>query len=292
MDVSVIVVVYNMAREAPRTLLSLSAAYQRDVAADRYEVIVIDNGSTPAFEARALENLAGNFRLIRVEHAKASPVEAINRGLAQARGKLVGVMIDGARIASPGIVSLALAAQMIAERTVTLTLGFHLGPEVQVSSVKNGYDLKREDALLEQSGWTRDGYRLFGISVLSGSSANGWFKPITESNAIFMPKALWQELGGFDPRFESPGGGLANLDLFSRAVRAADVIVTLLGEGTFHQVHGGVATNAVEHPWPAFHAEYRRIRGHDYQPPDYRTLYLGALPPASLNSALALSAST
>ena len=50
--VSVVVVVYNMAREAPRTLYSLSAAYQRDISAEDYEVIVVDNGSTPAFDAR------------------------------------------------------------------------------------------------------------------------------------------------------------------------------------------------------------------------------------------------
>ena len=44
--VSVIVVVFNIPREAPRTLYSLSAEYQRDIAADDYEVIVVDDGST------------------------------------------------------------------------------------------------------------------------------------------------------------------------------------------------------------------------------------------------------
>jgi GT2 family glycosyltransferase len=37
-DVSVVVVVYNMAREAPRTLHSLSAGYQRHIDPDDYEV--------------------------------------------------------------------------------------------------------------------------------------------------------------------------------------------------------------------------------------------------------------
>ena len=33
-----------------------------------------------------------------------------------------------------------------------------------------------------------------------------------------------------------------NLDFYARAVEAADHVFTLLGEGTFHQVHGGAAT--------------------------------------------------
>jgi len=35
----VVVIVYNMAREAPRTLFSLSATYQRHIAADDYDTI-------------------------------------------------------------------------------------------------------------------------------------------------------------------------------------------------------------------------------------------------------------
>ena len=71
---SIIVVVYNMAREAPRTLFSLSSTYQRNVAADDYEVIVVDNGSTPPFDPAALGGLTGNFRLIRIDEAPPSPV--------------------------------------------------------------------------------------------------------------------------------------------------------------------------------------------------------------------------
>ena len=116
-----------------------------------------------------------------------------------------------------------------------------------MESVQQGYNQEQEDRLLEQARWTEDGYRLFDISVFAGSSAGGWFKPIGESNAIFMRKALWDELGGFDERFQSPGGGYVNLDTLSRAVALPGVtVVTLLGEGTFHQVHGGVATNATD----------------------------------------------
>jgi glycosyltransferase involved in cell wall biosynthesis len=282
---SVIVVVYNMAREAPRTLLSLSAAYQRKIAAEQYEVIVIDNGSSPPFDQRVLETLEGNFRLIRIDDADPSPVGAVNRGIAEARGDLIGVLIDGARIASPGLLGLAAMAARLADRPVILSLGFHLGSQVQMQSVLDGYDQEQEDRLLAQSRWIEDGYCLFDISVFAGSSARGWFHPINESNAIFLTKALWAELGGYDERFRSPGGGLANLDMLSRAVQLADVsVVTLLGEGTFHQVHGGVSTNAIDSPHALFSAEYQRIRGRSFQPPEYRSLYLGEVANSPLMS--------
>ena len=42
---SLVVVVYNMRREAPRTLFTLTSSYQR-LSPDLYEVIVVDNGSS------------------------------------------------------------------------------------------------------------------------------------------------------------------------------------------------------------------------------------------------------
>lgn len=283
-EISLVVIMYNMAREAPRTLHTLSAAYQRNIAAEQFEVIVMDNGSQPPLDLKSFQQLDGNFRLIRMENASASPVAAINRGISAARGKLIGVLIDGARMASPGLVALAAKADKLADRAVILTLGFHLGPAVQMQNVLQGYNQEEEDRLLEQSGWRQDGYHLFNISVFAGSSSGGWFKPLPESNAIFMRKMLWDELGGFDERFQTPGGGLANLDMLSRAVRSAGAVVTLLGEGTFHQMHGGVATNAKQSPWESFHAEYKRIRGHEFKTPSYQSIYIGEIPANVLGS--------
>src|SRR3954454_18459403 len=83
---SIVVVVYNMAREAPRTLFSLSARYQRHIDADDYEVIVVDNGSVPPLDRAIIDDLEGHFRLIRIDQAPASPAYAVNRGLAEAQG--------------------------------------------------------------------------------------------------------------------------------------------------------------------------------------------------------------
>jgi glycosyltransferase involved in cell wall biosynthesis len=290
--VSLVVCAYNMPRELPRTIRSLSPSMQRGAPPDHYEIIVVDNGSTKPFDEEECRRWGANLRIVRIDPASASssPARAINAGIAEARGALIGVMIDGARMASPGMVAFATTADSMADRAVILTLGFHLGPQVQMRSVLQGYNQREEDRLLAQSGWTEDGYRLFDISVFAGSSERGWFSPINESNAIFMRKALWDELGGFDERFRSPGGGFINLDTLSRAVALPDVtVVTLLGEGTFHQVHGGVATNAIRDVSDEFHTEYTRIRGYRFRPPAYQSLYIGSLPTASVSHSVQTS---
>ena len=286
-NISIVVCCYNMARELPRTIRSLSPVMQHGMQGSDYEIIVVDNGSTKPFDEDACRQWGADLRVMRIDPASASPspVHAVNAGIAQARGDLIGVLIDGARIASPGLIRFAAMADKLADRAVILTLGFHLGAQVQMESVLKGYDRQQEDRLLDQSGWTEDGYRLFDISVFAGSSAGGWFGPINESNAIFMRKALWNELGGFDERFQSPGGGYVNLDALARAVALPGAtVVTLLGEATFHQVHGGVATNAIDNPHDAFQAEYLKIRGHPFQAPAYETFYVGSVPLNTLAS--------
>jgi glycosyltransferase involved in cell wall biosynthesis len=280
--ISIVVCSYNMARELPRTMRSLSPGMQRGVQKSDYEIIVVDNGSTQPFDKEECREWGADLRVLAIPSGSASPspARALNTGIADARGELIGVMIDGARMASPGIIASAAMAGTLSDRAVILTLGFHLGSELQMESVLHGYDLEQEDRLLAKSGWTEDGYRLFDVSVFAASSRDGWFSPITESNAIFMCRHLWDELGGFDERFQTPGGGLVNLDTLARAVQLPGaVVVTLLGEGTFHQVHGGVATNSIHNMAGLFQAEYHKIRQCNYQAPVYESLYVGSVPP-------------
>jgi hypothetical protein len=281
----VIVVAYNMPRELPRTIRSLSPGMQREVRPDQYEIIVVDNGSTRHFAIEECVHWGANVRFVQMERISCSPAGAVNKGLAAARGELIAMMIDGARLASPGLLQAALLADRIHERAVIGVHGFHLGPEVQMSSVAKGYNQQVEDQLLEESAWTDDGYRLFDVSVFAGSSARGWFAPMLESNALFLRRQLWDELGGVDERFAAPGGGLVNLDTYRRACALPGTqLIVLLGEGTFHQVHGGVATNSLVSPWATFHEEYVRIRGHDFSPPRIEPLYLGRVRVPTLNS--------
>jgi glycosyltransferase involved in cell wall biosynthesis len=276
--VSVVIISYNMARELPRTIKSFSPAMQRRVGVKEYELIVVDNGSARLPAEQELKAIAPNLVLLSQPAPTVSPVPAIHRGLQVARGELVGVCIDGARMASPGLIATALAASRLHERAIVGTLAFHLGPDVQMASVLRGYSQQVEDALLAACGWEEDGYRLFRISTFAGSSEFGWFMIPAETNALFLRRTHWRELdGGYDLRFKAPGGGLANLDLWQRlAADATAEVIMLLGEGTFHQVHGGVATNATSPTWPQFHQEFAAIRGIDYAHPVRQTVFFGS----------------
>lgn len=96
-----------------------------------------------------------------------------------------------------------------------------------------------------------------------------------ESSSLFCRRQIWDELGGLDERFTLPGGGLVNHDLYRRAcaIEGAELIV-LLGEGTFHQHHGGAATSR-RFTWDDMHADYQAIRGEPHRPPSNAPLYLG-----------------
>ena len=285
---SVVVIAYDMARELPRTLQTLSASFQRDIAAEDYEVIVVDNGSaTPADEALCRQ-LCPNAVFHTLADAPPSPVAAINLGLGLARGALVGVCIDGARMFSPRLLATALDAARLHPRPVIGTLAFHLGQDVQSRSVANGYDQQVEDALLASVDWVADGYQLFSISVPASSSSLGWFTLPAETNALFLSREHWQSLGGYDPAFVAPGGGLVNLDTWARA--CADPggrVILLLGEATFHQVHGGIATNSPVSKWKSFHDEYVRVRGTAHVRPAGVPMLFGSVHPLLRQSLLA-----
>ncbi len=278
---SVVVVVHDMVREAPRTLHSLSAAYQEGIAGADYEVIVIENGSARALPENSVRACGPNFRYHYVQEASPSPAPAMNLGISMARGRHVGLLIDGARIATPGLLSMALLGLRMSERAIVSTLGWHLGPTTQVRSVREGYDTAAEDALLESIHWPANGYDLFTIAAFAGSSEEGFFRPIAESNALFMPRELVDELRGLDERFTLPGGGAVNLDLYERCCALPDsTLVVLLGEGTFHQIHGGVATNAPKESGYVGRAlvQYQELRGRRYEKPQRSAIYLGTIP--------------
>ncbi len=242
---SVVIIAYNMAREIPRTLRSFSPAMQHGITAGDYEVILVDNGSTRPFDEGLVRQIMPNLRVHYMDEASPSPVKAINQGLAWP-GAIWSAFASTARaMASPGLLANALLAARLHDRPVIGTLAFHLGPE--------GPDGQRAERL--QSGAGRrtaaqcrladrrlPPFRHFGFRRLVEGRL---FVTPTETNALFLRAGHWRALGGYDEGFATPGGGLANLDMWKRACEdPAGKVFMLLGEATFHQVHGGVATNA------------------------------------------------
>ena len=83
--ISVVVVAYDIDRELPRTLRSLSADYQVGIDAADFEVIIVDNGSPkPVDESAVLGSLG---QLPAASGRRRVPVarDAVNVGLAARR---------------------------------------------------------------------------------------------------------------------------------------------------------------------------------------------------------------
>jgi hypothetical protein len=284
---SIVIAAYDMDRVLPRTLRSLSADYQRHVRIADYEVIVVDNGSPKPIDRSIFTGLTGQFRLIRIDNAPKSPAAALNAGVKAARADDIGLMIDGGRIVTPGLIHSALHGVNLYPQALVASLGWYLGHDLQGRAMDAGFGPQDEDRLLADIDWPRDGYRLFDIGTFDESSLDGWFYPINESNSLFLSKARFQKLGGLDVAFDHPGGGLVNLDFFARAASEPDCeLVIMLGEATFHQMHGGVSTNAPlaqqQANWDLWHSQYIGLRGHEFSPPDPPRTYIGRLPKSVL----------
>jgi hypothetical protein len=190
-------------------------------------------------------------------------------------------MIAGARLVTAGVLSWGMRLLELSPRAMVEVRGWHLGPKWQPESVMEGYDHEEERHLLQAIGWPENGYRLWEIAASTPQVSRGYADPAPESNCIFLSRDLFFETGGFDERSREPGGGLVNLDFFSRAVATAGCVFTLLGEGTFHQVHGGAATGLSK---PILEERFKQWRAESEALgqailPDYEFILAGHMPP-------------
>jgi len=284
---SVVVNFFNNRREAMNTLHSLTCTYQRDASDIEFEVIAIDHGSSQPLSESDVRAFGSEFNYRYVQTDAVSPAAAINAACRDARGDRLIVIIDGAHILSPGIYSLATQAFSHFASPFIATAAFHLGPKQQNVSVAEGYNQAAEDALLARCDWKKNGYRLYSIAGSFADPGMGWFGVAFESGCFAMCKHDYFALGGFDERFVSRGGGLVALDFYQRALARNDLqYVMLLGEGSFHQFHGGVASNAEKslHPWKEFNEEFTRIRGHTFTRTPRRPFVFGTLPREALGA--------
>lgn len=289
---SVILIVYNMQREAPRTLQSLCPGYQGGVREEDYEVIIVENGSSLPLPKAAIDSLAPNFSYYYLKDPPASPAYAINFGASKARGEILCIMIDGACLLTPGIFRMALKAFAMFDNPIVMTRYFFLGPGRQNITIGQGYNQQAEDELLKKIEWPRDGYRLFEIGVPLPRPNSDltpaeyrviWFARLFESNCIFFKKETFRRFGGCNEKFDIPGGGFLNLDMFREAARLDDTeVVQLIGEAVFHQVHGGTTTNVSmedkQLEIDRYRQQYKRIRKEEYAVPQKTVHLLGSVP--------------
>ena len=300
-DLTVVVVFYNMRREAARTLRSLSRPYQLDLDDVVYEVIAVENGSDPEqrLGQEFVKSFGSEFRYIDLgDETGPSPVHALNVGIRAGRGRAFALMIDGAHVLTPSVLHYGLLGLKTYEPAIVATQQWYVGPGQQGEAMSEGYDQDYEDRLFKQIGWPDAGYRLFEIGHFVGG--RDWLDGVWESNCMFVSRAQLEQVGGFDENFSMPGGGFANLELYERLGSAPDVTVaTIIGEGSFHQLHGGVTTNqpdAVERRTRVFGygEHFADLRGRRFRGPGKPIHYVGriASPDARRSRARRLTAET
>ena len=281
-DLSVVVVVHDMRREATRSLHALSRVYQQDVEDLDYEVIVVENGSGPheRLDPEIVGRFGPEFRYLDLaDAATPSPANAVNRGIHASKGAALALMVDGAHVVTPGVLSCGMAGLATYDPAIVVTQPWYVGPGQQGDVMRAGYDESYEDRLFTQIGWPSDGYRLFDIGHFAGD--RDWLDGVWESNCLFVGRKLLEQVGGYDEGFAAPGGGYTNLDLYERLASSPDVrIASILGEGSFHQMHGGTTTNQsdpIERRNRVFsYGEgYADLRGRRFSGPNKMIHYVG-----------------
>ncbi len=278
-----------MQREAPRSVQSLMTPYQRKIQSQDYEVIVVDNGSSERLNEKELLALGGNVKYFFLENAPSSPAYAINFGVEKSSGEVLCIMVDGAHILTPGVLSYGLDLFRSLDNPVVLTPQFFLGPGAQMDTILTGYSETEEDALLDNIEWPLDGYRLFEIGEPYRIEPKGkrpklfWLVRMFESNCLFVRKDSYHRVGRCDERFDMPGGGILLPDLFKELSRLENVeIVQLIGEASFHQIHGGTSTNISKEQqklkWESYLDQYKEIRGEPYKVTSKPIRFYGHMP--------------
>jgi cephalosporin hydroxylase len=283
-DLSVVVVFYNMRREAQRTLHSLSRAYQEGLDGTTYEVIAVENGSDDdqKLGEAFVHDFGPEFRYVDLgDDARPSPVPALNRGIALSRGRSVALMIDGAHVLTPGVLRFGLQGLETYGPAIVATQQWYVGPGQQGDAMDDGYDQAYEDRLFGRIQWPSNGYRLFEIGHFVGD--RDWLDGVWESNCLFVSRRQLEQVGGFEEGFSTPGGGYANLEIYERLGTSTDVTVcSILGEGSFHQVHGGTTTNQADSEMRrsrvfGYGQSYAELRGRAFRGPGKPIHFVGRI---------------
>ena len=181
----------------------------------------------------------------------------------------------------PASLRYGLAGLATYEPAVVATQQWYVGPGQQGDLMTSGYDQAAEDRLFERISWPTDGYRLFRIGHFIGE--RDWFDGLWESNCLFVPRWLIEQSGPFDESFDMAGGGYANLDIYERLASSPGIhLTTILGEGSFHQLHKGTTTNQaeVEHRHRligSYRDHYEEERGKPYVGPAKDLRYIGTI---------------
>ncbi|MEO0751855.1 MAG: glycosyltransferase, partial [Pseudomonadota bacterium] len=253
---SFVIVYYDIPDQIERTLQSCSPAYQ-GMPEDQIEVVLVNNGS-PTPLPDDLQARFPHVRQVLTVEGHPSPVTALNAGLEAAHFDMIALMIDGAHMLSPGVVKDARDAWALFPNPVINVPQYMLGAQSQ-SLNPQPRAFEAEDEALRRLGWPEDGYALFDYAVYPGEQYHRTYVAAVETNCLITTRHVLDSYGGFDPRYDEPGGGFANLEIFTRLIHEPEnSYIVLPGEGTFHQDHSGTTTQRSPEERDQLVEDYRR----------------------------------
>ena len=164
-----------------------------------------------------------------------------------ARGETVALMIDGAHVLTPGVLHYGMPGCRAYEPASWPPSSGTSGPASRATRCSRATTRRSRTGSSTQIQWPDDGYRLFEIGHFIGD--RDWFDGIVgEQLPLRAPQAARAGRAASTTASRWPGGGYANLDLFERLgpTPGRHAWRRILGEGSFHQFHGGTTTNVAD----------------------------------------------
>jgi hypothetical protein len=272
-----------MSEEVINTLKTLDCSYQNEPR-DSYEVLVMENPSDNNLKNHDFSIYNAEIKYF-YNNENLPLTSAINNLSEKASGDYLIIIPDGARLLSKRVLHYCKQAINIDKKSIVAFHGFHLGLFPQQFSVEQKlYSKADEVSFLKSIDFPNNPDSLFLNASWAGSSNRGSFFEMAESNCLMLPKDLWLRVAGFDERLDIPSGGIANLDLYGRVISNFDhKLFFVLGEGCFHQLHGGDTTSSNEKKFNKYKLDYKEKTGKEWRfvkRDDYE--FLGRVPPQFL----------
>lgn len=195
--VSVVIASRDRCRLLRRCLTALA---EQDVPAGTFDVVLVDDGSRDG-TGEMLESLALPYELHALRNGSTGKAEALNTGIAAARGELL-LFLDDDMIASPGLVGAHLDAHREDPRTLgigAITQRPRDGRDWYAHAFARGWNEHMADRDRERIGWA-DCYGANFSAPRAALDRVGGFKPeLVTAEDIEMGYRL--ERAGYSPTY-------------------------------------------------------------------------------------------
>ena len=203
------------------------------------------------------------------------------------RGEAIALMIDGAHVLTPGVLRYGMLGLRTYEPAIVATQQWYVGPGQQPDAMHAGYDQRLRGPAVRARSSGRSTATGCSRSATSSATATG-STGCGRATASSCPARCSSRSAASTRASRCRAAATPTSTSTSGSARRPDVtVVTILGEGSFHQVHGGTTTNQARprRARPSVLSSYRehfaRARGRGLRGPRKPIHYVGSMPGAA-----------